>query len=527
MIVPSLENSQVNYAVNYQKYAIQSDDNLEMIEEKVNKLIMKWYDEATKENISITELMKLPASKLPTSMRIKLCEKSVVFRESIKSGIADGSITIERLDKIFISFINKINSYSDEESKQLSLWLAQNTLGTRTHSTNSSVETTIHEGVFEIFSELPFFLAPLYDPSQDLKNYNTIITKAADTVEMNKANLLKLGANLTQILSNLSLNDALNFCMLKEFNGEAFYGLVDQLKKLTLQKILILHKIEEYRDASSYELARRQNDKNNKVKFQDLFVPYTISEEEISEEVISERDISEKDIKFLFGDYCSHIYKIELINESPFVDLNSIKLFPNLKQITLKNYKNKDLSLLESHKDLEILSLESCDFEIFDLNKLNKIKKIDFYCSKVEKFKISKLCPSVEILRLGEGFGVTGSSHIFNYLQFLPNLKDIDIFVSGGISQKQLDLFKYCPKLQRLKLSGCSQIKDFSILKQLTNLKHIILLDAHKLTEEKLLEIVDSCPKLKKIRLPGRTIISDEFLKIHLATQRIEITRNL
>lgn len=127
-------------------------------------------------------------------------------------------------------------------------------------------------------------------------------------------------------------------------------------------------------------------------------------------------------------------------------DTSDLMYFPNLKKLALYDLDIKDTSKIFSLKNLEVLELYSCSF-----NSLEGINNITNLKSLV----------------------ISNSNYInFNELEKLISLKRLKI---SNAHIKNLDFLKFYD-LEYLELSSCN-IKDFSILKNKTNIKVLNILN--------------------------------------------------
>lgn len=110
-----------------------------------------------------------------------------------------------------------------------------------------------------------------------------------------------------------------------------------------------------------------------------------------------------------------------------------------------------------------------------------------------------------------------------NYLQFFPNLKEFVISDLPPMDTDKWEVFSHCPKLEKLKLITCRDVKDFSFLKHLKNLRELDFgASAKQLTDKQLREILTFCPNLEIIGLIGCDQISDALV-VELREKNITI----
>lgn len=426
------------------------DDKPDVTEQKVQKLIQEWYDAAS--------------NPISTIEKIKVFKKISLLNETLKNAKETNT---EWGNKV-ANLINKnINEHTKEESDQLAGWISQNTGSYELREDSQGQQIYVH-GAIKFFETLFCKIANNYPhTNESLENFEEILCKAVNFISKNKLNPSLLGNKLSEILSTLPLKDLLEF---QKSSKEGY----------------------EY---ACYELARRLN------------IDLKLSD------IVTLDEGCENKIKFFLGDYCSKISKLDFqgktranILKTDKSYLEFTKLFKNLKDISLQYYQDVDLSLLESCETVS-LSLTTCKLKNFDIKKFSQLKKIDFYGCHNESFNISHPCPNIVTVN----FSYCNLQNL-NYLEFFPNLKKFSITNLPKLSNEELDVFKFCPKIKDLELICCSQLTDFSFFQHLTKLENLTLTSAKQLTDADLIKIINFCPNLNTIRLLGCTLISENLV---------------
>lgn len=468
------------------KYTFMLEDDSEITEIKVNRLIQKWFD-AAKNNIS-------------TDKKIKLTEKTNLFTDSVRSEGLEFEKNILHLHHLSNLMNHAINQHSEDELNDLTLWLKQNT-----------VWHPVLEGMYPVFTRL-------YDQAI-CKNININPTGIA------LYNKVRTGSISHTFKFSILLSGGICNEKIKKYIEEAgkfekadFSILGDNipkiLEKLEIKDLLNFHKVNrENRHYASYELACR-------LQKLEIFLS----------DIVKLDENAEINIKFLLGDFYSKIDNIEIdsgccdfrrtqtYTSLPVLYMDFIKIFSNLKHLHIHRYQNVDFSILPFCEKIESVILHTCTINNFDSKNLNNIKTLKFTNCSTDDFKIDNPCPTVEVLRF-----VSSKVENLNYLQFFPNLREFVISDLSELDKDRWEVFSHCPKLEKLQLITC-HVKDFDFLKHLKNLRELGLgTSAKQLTDTQLLEILTFCPNLKTIDLRGCDQISDTLVA-ELREKNITIT---
>lgn len=465
MLVPSRENKQVDDGYKFSNsYAISPMDSEEEIQAKVNKLIHKWYD-AAKENISYGS-KEIDLSKLPTSKKMKLLEKTRAFTNSLTSLVVHHQ---HKWSAAMRQAHIAIDEHTKEETEQLARWIGQNSR----HSFSEGAD--FFHGMYPLFYKL--YCPPAAPGLCHLKVKDAFqsIFAIAKPILKNKPNISMLNDNIPKIFEKLPLADLSLFIRLEQHKERVSYELFRRLRSGEIQ----LH-----------EITNLGND-------------------------------SERKIKLCIGDYASEIENINLLKNrkvynprSPFhhydissLDLSFAKLFPNLKNFAAMSFKDVDLDFLESCINCTSVQLDGCNIKNIDFSKLYQLKSLIFHNCLFNKVLIPVLCPNLETL----WFSNCGSRQTLRYLQFLPNLRSLTITHLENVPEEELNFFENCANLTHLGLQGC-KVQDFAFFRHLQNLEVLDVSFAMNLTDNELRKIVLLCPKLNTIYLKGCNRISREYM---------------
>ncbi|QUJ67373.1 hypothetical protein KDD30_15250 [Photobacterium sp. GJ3] len=203
-------------------------------------------------------------------------------------------------------------------------------------------------------------------------------------------------------------------------------------------------------------------------------------------------------------------------------DISFIKALPELRGVEIYSWEVKDISPLESVKDIEYLGLQ-CEFT----------KAPDF--SMFRNLKICKVQwrPKAKTVLCCEGLNLL---NIINYphdnlmdVQALSNLKCLQITSRKLVSLSGVENLKYlsildlvdCPKLENIsniekcqslhvmEIDNCKKVYDVSSIGKLGKVKKVMLNDCGNINS---LRSFDNSQSLESIFFIGNTNVEDGYL---------------
>ena len=182
----------------------------------------------------------------------------------------------------------------------------------------------------------------------------------------------------------------------------------------------------------------------------------------------------------------------------------------NVNSISIKN--------LENCRDLEILSLQSCD-EIDEGSLIQLIKK----CQKLTEINLSDCVSGV-------------SDRVISALgQRCRNLQKVSVYNCSKITDESLISLSRCTQMVELNASSCERITDHGLRQFASGCKllKVLFLEECNITDEGIKHVARGCPDLERVSLAyckGVSNVSLEILSqscVNLSSLDISYLKNI
>lgn len=203
-------------------------------------------------------------------------------------------------------------------------------------------------------------------------------------------------------------------------------------------------------------------------------------------------------------------------------DISFLKELPSLRGVEVYSWGVKDLTPLQSLKELEYLGLQcefskAPDFSDFKSLKICKLlwrpkAKTIFSCSSLSLLNIvnypSGDLTDIESMKDLQRLQLTSKKLVsLSGVEKLVSLSTLDLAECSKL--ENLSGVEKCQQLETVELEGCKKIHDISLLGELKNIKNLVLTDCGKIRS---LQPLASCRLLENITFVGDTIIEDGML---------------
>lgn len=239
------------------------------------------------------------------------------------------------------------------------------------------------------------------------------------------------------------------------------------------------------------------------------------------------KSLKKLDLGFENDDYFYNLYREEVINDISMLkgcskleelyldgtevkDINVVQYLPKLKVLSIYNTKIENFEALQFCDNLEVLYLS----DITNLDVLQSCKKLKelhiSLSSKGNDISALKNCTNLEVLRL-DCNGITD-------IGVLKNLQNLKTLILWNVEQvNNYNVFMYLPNLEKLNIGQSYkriELENIEFLSNCTKLKEVYLCNCYKLKD---IGILKNCKELMYLWL-GETAVTDFSPVSHVAT---------